>query len=105
MTPSLVEKTLGSVRAGTKKKGTELCLMYVEVENTAEGVIVSCSIRSSQSRVTEPADRCSRGIGRKAAKGRRWINLMFERDHIVSEDWGMLLILDHSASVSLATSR
>lgn len=41
MTPSLVEKTLGSVRAGTKKRGTELCCMYVEVENTGEGVIVS----------------------------------------------------------------
>ena len=41
VTPSLVEKTLGSVRAGTKKKGTELCCMYVEVENSGEGVIVS----------------------------------------------------------------
>lgn len=40
VTPSLVEKTLGSVRAGTKKKGTELCCMYVEVENSGEGVVV-----------------------------------------------------------------
>jgi len=39
--PSLVDKALGSVRAGTKKKGVELCCMYVEVENGGEGVVVS----------------------------------------------------------------
>lgn len=39
--PSLVDKALGSVRAGTKKKGAELCCMYVEVENSGEGVVVS----------------------------------------------------------------
>lgn len=37
----LVDKALGAARAGTKKKGAELCAMYVEVENTGEGVIVS----------------------------------------------------------------
>jgi hypothetical protein len=42
--PSLVDKALGSVRAGTKKKGVELCCMYVEVENGGEGVVVSCPL-------------------------------------------------------------
>jgi len=42
--PSLVDKALGSVRAGTKKKGVELCCMYVEVENAGEGVVVSFMI-------------------------------------------------------------
>ncbi|KAL7422401.1 hypothetical protein Q5752_003047 [Cryptotrichosporon argae] len=37
--PALVEKALGNARAGTKKKSAELCAMYVEVENGAEGVI------------------------------------------------------------------
>ena len=36
-----MDKALGSVRAGTKKKGVELCCMYVEVENGGEGVVVS----------------------------------------------------------------
>lgn len=40
--PGIVEKALGNARTGTKKKGTELCAMYVEVENGAEGVTV-CS--------------------------------------------------------------
>ena len=39
--PALVDKALGNARAGTKKKGCELCAMYVEVENGGEGVIVS----------------------------------------------------------------
>jgi cytoskeleton-associated protein 5 len=39
--PSLVEKALGNARAGTKKKGCDLCAMYVEVENGGEGVMVS----------------------------------------------------------------
>jgi len=38
---ALVDKALGAARAGTKKRGSELCAMYVEVENTGEGVIVS----------------------------------------------------------------
>lgn len=42
--PSLVDKALGSVRAGTKKKGVELCCMYVEVENGGEGVVVTSSL-------------------------------------------------------------
>jgi hypothetical protein len=44
--PSLVDKALGSVRAGTKKKGVELCCMYVEVENGGEGVVVSSTFLS-----------------------------------------------------------
>lgn len=39
--PALVDKSLGAARAGTKKKGAELCAMFVEVENTGEGVMVS----------------------------------------------------------------
>lgn len=37
--PALVEKCLGSTRAGTKTNSVELCLQYVEVENGASGVI------------------------------------------------------------------
>ncbi|KAM0755289.1 ARM repeat-containing protein [Meredithblackwellia eburnea MCA 4105] len=38
--PSLVEKCLGSARAGTKAKAIELCLLYVEVEgDQGEGVV------------------------------------------------------------------
>lgn len=43
--PAIVEKALGNSRAGTKKKGTELCATFVEVENTGEGVVVSHSGR------------------------------------------------------------
>lgn len=41
MVPAIVEKALGSARAGTKKKGMDLCTMFVEVENGGEGVMVS----------------------------------------------------------------
>lgn len=44
--PAIVEKALGNSRAGTKKKGMELCAMFVEVENTGEGVVVSSSGRA-----------------------------------------------------------
>ncbi|KAL8281038.1 hypothetical protein RQP46_006717 [Phenoliferia psychrophenolica] len=38
--PSVVEKCLGSARAGTKTKAVELCLLYAEVEgDQGEGVI------------------------------------------------------------------
>ncbi|WVR09379.1 hypothetical protein IAU60_006446 [Kwoniella sp. DSM 27419] len=39
--PAIVDKALGSARAGTKKKGAELCVMFVEVENGGDGVMVS----------------------------------------------------------------
>lgn len=39
--PSIVDKALGNTRAATKKKGTDLCAMFVEVENGGEGVVVS----------------------------------------------------------------
>lgn len=38
---ALVDKCLGSTRAGTKNNALELILQYVEVENNAAGVIVS----------------------------------------------------------------
>ena len=40
MIPGIVDKALGNSRAGTRKKGAELCGMYVEVENGGEGVVV-----------------------------------------------------------------
>ena len=39
--PALVDKCLGSTRAGTRNNAIELCLQYVEVENGGAGVIVS----------------------------------------------------------------
>lgn len=39
--PALVDKALGNNRAGTKRKGLDLCAMFVEVENGGEGVVVS----------------------------------------------------------------
>ena len=38
--PALVEKCLGSTRAGTKNQAIELLLQYVEVENSGAGVVV-----------------------------------------------------------------
>ncbi|GAA5992452.1 hypothetical protein JCM10908_000823 [Rhodotorula pacifica] len=38
--PSVVEKCLGSARAGTRTKGIELCMLYIESEeDMAEGVV------------------------------------------------------------------
>ncbi|KAG6334584.1 hypothetical protein ID866_4507 [Astraeus odoratus] len=37
--PALVDKCLGSARAGTKNQAIELILQYAEVENTAAGVV------------------------------------------------------------------
>lgn len=39
--PALVDKCLGSTRAGTKNQALELILQYVEVENGGAGVVVS----------------------------------------------------------------
>lgn len=44
--PGIVEKALGNARAGTKKKGSELCVMYMEVENGGEGIVVRCRTRA-----------------------------------------------------------
>jgi cytoskeleton-associated protein 5 len=41
--PALVDKCLGSTRAGTKNQAVELCLQYVEVENGGAGVVVCYS--------------------------------------------------------------
>ncbi len=38
--PALVEKCLGSTRAGTKNQAIELVLQYVEAENGGTGVVV-----------------------------------------------------------------
>ena len=38
--PALVDKCLGSTRAGTKNAAIELILLYVEVENGGAGVVV-----------------------------------------------------------------
>ena len=39
--PAIVDKCLGSTRAGTKSNAVELVLQYVEVENGGAGVVVS----------------------------------------------------------------
>lgn len=39
--PAVVEKCLGSTRAGTKVKAIELCLLYTEVEDSGDNVVVS----------------------------------------------------------------
>jgi cytoskeleton-associated protein 5 len=39
--PALVDKCLGSTRAGTRNQAIELTLQYVEVENGGAGVVVS----------------------------------------------------------------
>jgi cytoskeleton-associated protein 5 len=38
--PALVDKCLGSTRAGTKNQALELILQYVEIENEGVGVVV-----------------------------------------------------------------
>ena len=38
--PATVEKCLGSTRAGTKAKAIELCLLYTQVEDSAETAVV-----------------------------------------------------------------
>lgn len=38
--PAVVDKCLGSTRAGTKNNAIELVLQYVEMENSADGCIV-----------------------------------------------------------------
>lgn len=46
--PAVVEKCLGATRAGTKKNGLELVLLYAENEDImgSEGVVVSLSALS-----------------------------------------------------------
>jgi len=44
--PALVDKCLGSTRAGTRNHAVELILQYVEVENGGAGVVV-CNIPPS----------------------------------------------------------
>ena len=48
--PTLVDKCLGSSRAGTKSQALELTLQYVEVENGAAGVVVCSLNRGCESR-------------------------------------------------------
>ena len=38
--PAVVDKCLGSTRAGTKTQAIELVLQYVEMENSADGCVV-----------------------------------------------------------------
>lgn len=81
--PSLVDKALGSVRAGTKKKGAELCCMYVEVENSGEGVVVSYELhRASWCLLISVRRPCRSRF--ETAKGGRWYSVLPERDYIVS---------------------
>jgi cytoskeleton-associated protein 5 len=49
--PALVDKCLGSARAGTKNHAVEVALQYVEVENSGAGVMVrTCPSRLASSR-------------------------------------------------------
>jgi hypothetical protein len=41
--PPIVDKCFGSNRAGTKAKAIEAALLYIEVENTGEFVVVGCN--------------------------------------------------------------
>jgi cytoskeleton-associated protein 5 len=43
--PALVDKCLGSARAGTKNQAVELALQYIEVENGGAGVVVCSAYR------------------------------------------------------------
>jgi hypothetical protein len=53
--PSVVDKCFGSARASIKLKAIELALMWVEVEGSAEGVVVRsvllCSERGTNTNV------------------------------------------------------
>lgn len=42
--PALVDKCLGSTRAGTRNQAIELALQYVEVENGGAGVMVRAAL-------------------------------------------------------------
>lgn len=42
--PALVDKCLGSTRAGTRNQAIELALQYVEVENGGAGVMVCAAL-------------------------------------------------------------
>lgn len=44
---ALVDKCLGAPRAATKTKATELCLVYVECSDAADGVTVRRSLTST----------------------------------------------------------
>ncbi|ORY29668.1 armadillo-type protein [Naematelia encephala] len=58
--PGIVEKALGAARAGTKRKGMDLCAMYVEVENGGEGVMgdVLPGVDSKQPKVVAGSIAC-----------------------------------------------
>lgn len=60
MVPAIVEKALGSARTGTKRKGMDLCAMFVEVENGGEGVMVSLvvSLVENINRLTTLFSQC-----------------------------------------------
>lgn len=81
--PGIVEKALGNTRAGTKKKGAELCAMYVEVENGGEGVMVReaslrCSRTSSLISGCLHVDGYSGRTGFETAEGRGGLDRMYE---------------------------
>ncbi len=50
--PALVDKCFGSARAGTRAQAIELTLQYVEVENSATGVVVCLSFCMRLSKLT-----------------------------------------------------
>lgn len=50
--PAVVDKCLGSTRAGTRTQAVELVLQYVEMENSADGSIVRILLVSKDSSLT-----------------------------------------------------
>lgn len=41
--PAMVDKCFGATRQGTKTKASEAALLFVEIENSGEGVVVSAA--------------------------------------------------------------
>ncbi len=38
--PAMVDKCFGAMRQGTKTRASEAALLFIEIENTGEGVVV-----------------------------------------------------------------
>lgn len=82
--PAIVDKCLGSTRAGTKSNSVELVLQYVEMENSADGCVVRPRIHPACVRpLTAPAARHSRRTRSKAAKDSRRLRDCTQRDRPV----------------------
>lgn len=106
--PALVDKALGAARAGTKRKATDLCLMFVEVENNGEGVVVRHSA-SSFRYCADDTDGHSARTGLEATQGCGWSDRCIEGDCRVrrahGSQRGKLISSGHSAFRQSGTSK